>query len=289
MLKLLVLLCFFPSILASSYVFSDTGKQSSEVTSAFTEPEIFKVMFDLEGAKEKDAKLLEVLQDHAIFKKIADFSNVNLQLKSNILYTFIQGNEPFFGASHNQVFISYTFLHKIYEDLRLKYPQQPVLSDKLFAFTIEKLIWSEFGRVLINQYALSIRGKEVFSLDQFSTVMLLNLNEQDSEYLLDAIEEFLLVDDSSTLLSRISFESETELDEQRYRLVMCMVLGKDHEHHLELLDELTWDQGRLLHCRDHYQEKLMAWYEALLPFLKPTNSLKNWINFIPKAGITLSE
>jgi hypothetical protein len=99
---------------------------------------------------------------------------------------------------------------------------------------------------------------------------------------LDATEEFLLIDDSSTLMSRISFQSETELDELRYRLVMCLVLGKDHEDHIQLLDELTWDQDRLLNCRDHYHEKMAAWYEALQPFLKPENDFKNWIERLPK-------
>jgi len=285
MLKLLLFLFIFSSTFASTKAFSEAEKVSSEVESVVVEAEDFKVIFDLESASEKDTKLLEVLQDQAIFNKLTEFSNVNLQLKSDVLYTFIQGNEPFFGASQNQVFIPYVFLHQVYDDVRFKYPQQPLLSDKLFAFTIEKLVWSELGRVLISQYALPITGKEELSLDQFSTVVLLNLSELDSEYLLDATEEFLLIDDSSTLMSRISFQSETELDELRYRLVMCMVLGKDHEDHIQLLDELTWDQDRLLHCRDHYQEKMIAWYEALQPFLKSENDFKKWVEFVPKAEL----
>jgi len=283
MLKLLFFLFVFPSAFASSETLSEKGKVSSEVETTVAVAEGFKVIFDLESASEKETKLLEVLQEQAIFKKLTDFSAINLQLKSDVRYTFIQGNEPFFGAGQNQVFIPYTFLHQVYEDVRFKYPQQPALSDKLFAFTIEKLIWSELGRVLISQYALPITGKEEISLDQFSTVMLLNLSELDSEYLLDATEEFLLIDDSSTLMSRISFQSETELDELRYRLVLCMVLGKDHEDHVELLDEVTWDQDRLLHCREHYQEKMMAWYLALQPFLKPENNVQKWVEFLPKA------
>jgi hypothetical protein len=86
-------------------------------------------------------------------------------------------------------------------------------------------------------------------------------------------------------MSRISFQSESALDQQRYRLVMCMVLGNDYEDHIELLDELSWNQDRLLNCRDHYKEKMMAWYEALQPFLKPENNLKKWVGFLPKAAL----
>jgi len=282
MLKLLLFLFVFPSAFASSDTLSEKREGFSELGNSIVVAKNFKVSFDLESASEQDTKLLDVLQDHLIFKKIANFSAVNLQLESDVLYTFIQGSEPLFGASQNQVFIPYTFLYQAFDYVRLKYPQQAMLSNKLFAFTVEKLLWSELGRVLINQYALSITGKEEISLDQFSTVMLLNLSELDSEYLLDATEDFLLIDDSSTLMSRISFQSETELDELRYRLVMCMVLGKDYEGHAELLEELTWDQDRLLQCRNHYQEKMMAWYEALQPFLKPENNLKKWVEFLPK-------
>jgi len=279
MLKLLFLLFVFPS----AFAFSESENSLVGVELGVADGENFNVTFDSESASEKDAKLLGVLQEQAIFNKLIDFSAINLQLKSDVLYTFIQGNEPFFGASQNQVFIPYTFLHQVYDNVRFKYPQQPALSDKLFAFTIEKLIWSEFGRVLISQYALPVTGKEEISLDQFSTIVLLNLSELDSEFLLDATEEFLLMDDSSTLMSRISFQSEADLDELRYSLVMCMVLGKDFENRIELLEELTWDQDRLLHCRDHYQEKMMSWYEALQPFLKQDNNFKRWGEFLPKS------
>ena len=279
MLKRLLLLLIFPS----AFALAEPKGAMSDIERAVVEGNAFQVTFDLDSANEQDLKLLNVLRDQAVFKKITDFSAKNLELKSDVLYSFHQGNEPFFGASQNQILIPSTFLYQVYDDVRVKYPQQTELSDRLFAYTVEKLFWLELGRVLINQYALSIIGKEEISLDQFSTVMLLNLSEMGSEYLLDATEEFLLIDDSSSLMSRISFQSEEELDELRYRLVMCLVLGKDYDDHVELLDELTWDQDRLLNCRDHYQEKMLAWYEALQPFLKPENKLKKWVEFLPKA------
>jgi hypothetical protein len=288
MLKLLLFLFIFLSAFTSSDTFSEVGEVSSELEIAVAEAVNFEVTFDLESAGEQEIKLLDVLRDHAVFKTISHFSSINLQLKSDVLYTFHLGNQPFFGASQNQILIPYTFVYQAYDYVRDKYPQQDELSNTLFAFTIEKLLWLELGRELINQYSLSITGEEEISLDQFSTLMLINLNEWDSEYLLDATEAFLIVDDSSTLLSRISFQSEAQLDELRYRLVMCMVLGKDYNKQDVQLDELTWDQGRLLHCRDHYQEKMMAWYDALKQFLKPENSLKKWISFLPKTTTDIS-
>ncbi len=265
MLKFLLILFLFPSTLL------------------FAQTDEFNVVFEVENANEQDIKLLKILQDQAIFKKLQDFTANNLKLKADVIYTLHQGNEPFFGPSLNQIFIPYSFLHKVYDDVQFKYPQQTEQLEKLFSFAIEKLIWIEFGRVLISQYDLAISGREEFTLDNFSTVMLLNLSDLDSEYLLDATEEFLLIDDSSSLMSRISFQSEAEFDEQRYRMVVCMVLGKDNESYIELLEELAWDKKRLLHCREHYQEKMMAWYEALQPFLKPGNKLDQWVELIPKA------
>jgi hypothetical protein len=283
MLKRLLALLFLPC----SFAFAEVRTVLPEIKAALSEQEnaafeaqTFKLIFDLESANEQDLKLIDVLRDHAIFKKISLFSSLNLNLKSDVLYTFYQGTEPFFGASQNQILIPYTFLYQVYDLVRTKYPQQDELSNTIFAFTIEKLLWLEFGRVLVDQYSLSIIGEEEISLDQFSTLMLINLSELDSEYLLDATEAFLKVNDTTTLFSRISFKSETEMDDVRYRLVMCMVLGKDHEKQIEQLDELTWDQDRLSQCKGHYQDKMISWYDALKPFLKPKNSLKKWSVFL---------
>lgn len=276
MLKHLLLLLLF--LYSQAYANIEESQQGGN--NKVIEAESFSLTFDLENATKQDLKLLALLQDQAIFKKMSDFAATNLKLKSDILYTFHQGVKPFFGANQNEIFISYAFLYQTYDYLRHKFSQQGALSDKLFAFVIEKLLWVELGRTLINQYELPIIGEENISLDQFSTLMLINLNDQDSEYLLDASETFLLLDDTSTLLSRLSFQSETELDERRYLLVLCLVLGKDYEKHTALLDELSWDQSRLLQCQQHYREQMNAWYEALQPFLKYDNKFKSWLNLM---------
>lgn len=286
MSKLLFLLLFLSGACVTPNAFSELEKEPTALTGILTTGPMFKARFDLELAGEEDLKVLALLQEQTVFKKISDFLSANLRLKADVLYSFIQGNEPLFGASQNQIFIPFNFLHQVYDDLRFKYPHQTDLSNKLFAFTIEKLLWQELGRVLISQYALPITGKEELSIDQFSTLVLLNLSEVDSEYILDATEEFLQIDDASTLISRLSFQSEAEFDEQRYRLVMCLVLGKDHENHGELLTELTWDQDRLLSCRAHYKEKMQSWHQALMPFLNAESSFSRWLERLPQVNMT---
>lgn len=80
------------------------------------------------------------------------------------------------------------------------------------------------------------------------------------------------------MLSRLTFQKEAEFDEERYRMVVCLVLGKDHVSHIELLKELAWDKQRLESCRELYQQKLTLWYEALEPYLAPGNILKTLLD-----------
>jgi len=182
--------------------------------------------------------------------------------------------------------IPFSFLHQLHQGLLLKYPQQENVRENIYVAAAEKRLWFELGRALISQYALPISGNEIFTLDNFSTLMLLNQNSLNSDYLLDATEAYLLIDHSEPLLGNNTFQSEQELDEQRYRMVVCLVLGKDlinaeivQAPYTEILGELAWDKKRLEQCQRHYKEKLRSWFDALSPKLKKNNQFESWLTF----------
>jgi len=279
-LLLLVTLFLFSSAIYSSTIIPDSNK---------IEPSVY---FHYTSQNKQDKKLIESLRAHSVFKNITQFAHQNINLINNIVFHFVHPNEqasnvPTEEANNDDfnIFIPFSFFHQLHQGLLAKYPQQSKVRELIYTGAAEKSLWFEFGRALISQYGLAILGKEVFALDNFSTLMLLNLNFGNSDYILDSTEAYLLVDHSLSLMNANSYESELELDEHRYRMIVCLILGKDlpdesrnsAQPYIELLDELSWDKERLGQCAHHYKQKLHAWTEALKPYLKTDNQLKKWL------------
>lgn len=233
--------------------------------------------YRFEETNPRARELINLLQERGVFDKLRLFASDNLNLKTDITFVLYDGDGAFFDSSQNKVWVPYHFLRELYDGIAAKYPQQSEVTQKIFSAAVEQMLWFEFGRVLVSQYTLPIRGLEEYTLDNFSTLMLLNLSDLESEFILDAAEQYLVVDDAKSLLQDASFQNENEFDQHRYRRIICIVIGQDNENDVELLAELAWDRERLAQCRKQYSSSLNDWYEALFPYLKPENKMQRWI------------
>ena len=244
-----------------------------------------------------DQQLLHTLETYSVFEKLKQFVEQNFILKEDITIAFQQNSNNYFETSatfkttplpHNKIITHYSFLRQMHQNLMVKFPQQTEVRDRIFVSAVEKHLWLELGRILVDKYDLSFPEGDSFILDHFSTIMLLNLSDLDSEYLLDATETYLLVSQSHLSQKTNSFQSEIEMDESRYRLVVCLILGKDlslnNTHDLSasapyttLLSDFSWGQQRLKQCMALYKGQLLAWHEALAPHLKEKSQIKKWL------------
>lgn len=246
-------------------------------TSVLAQP----VTYRFEETNTQNSKLVGILQDHQIFDRLKRFSAQNLQLKAEVSFILYEGEGLFFDAAKNEVLIPYASLLELYDGISAKYPQQSEVVQRIFSSAVEQMLWFEFGRVLVSQYALPILGREEYTLDNFSTLMRLNLGDLESEFILDAAEHYLVMEDTKSLRHEAFFQNEIEFDQHRYRMIVCMVLGRDNVPPVDLLAELAWDKERLEWCRQRYLSKLNAWYSVLLPYLKPDNPMQRWLNAWP--------
>lgn len=235
------------------------------------------INYRFEESSVRSHELIKLLKERDVFEKLKLFSANNLILKKDVTFVLYEGDGPFFDALQNEVLIPYSFLHELYDGVVNKYPQQPEINRKIFSAAVEQMLWFEFGRVLVSQYTLPIRGLEEYTLDNFSTLMLLNLSDLESEFILDAAEQYLVVDDAKSLLQGSSFQNENEFDQHRYRKIVCTVLGLNDQNNVDLLAELAWDSEHLALCRKQYLSNLNDWYEVLFPYLKPDNKMQRWI------------
>ena len=238
-----------------------------------------ELSFRWETSIPENDNLREVLSAHQVEIRLQTFVKVNLQLKADTEFVIHQGGEPFFDARENRVYLPYSLFLELHERLVERYPEQLLVRENIFSAAVEQLIWFQFARVLVSQYALPVSGLEAYALDDFVVLMLLNLS--DTPYLLDAAEEYLLVDHSSSLLQSDRFQNEIEFDKARYHMMVCTTVGKDYLHSEEILKDLAWEPERHERCQTLYWQKLKQWYASLAPYLKEDNQLLLWLSHKP--------
>lgn len=242
------------------------------------------VKFEFESSDEYTTELIESLSASNVFSRLSKFSDQNFSLSADILFHFYQGDSVFFDAAENTVFIPYSFLIQLNEGLMSRYPQQSAVREDIFSVAIEQLLWFEFGRALISQFSLPIAGQEDIAIDEFAVLMLLQFNPNAQDYLLDAAEAYLLVDDAKSLLDNANQQQATSLDEQRYRRIVCIILGQDYTPHGELIADLSWNAERLQQCEERFNLRMKGWYETLKPSLNPKSPLHSLIEGISLDG-----
>jgi hypothetical protein len=287
----LLLLLITPTLTFSTYA-----------SISITEPQQpSDLSFQTDAKSEYDTKLITRLKKSQVFERLRIFSEQDLILKQSIIYHFHQADQATTSqplaldtASSNnkqtsqvdiKIDIPFSFLYQLDQGLIAKYPQQEGIQEAIYSAAVEKYLWFELGRALVSQFDLGVSGQEVFALDNFSTLMLINLNHHDSDFILEATEAFLLIRQSIPYGGEEDYEAEVSLDEQRYRKAVCLILGKDYlarvnrteQAYHELLEELAWDQKKIEQCQKLYLEKLQTWLDALQPHLRQENRLTSWL------------
>lgn len=254
-----------------------------------------KLSFQFDTQGPLDEQLIERLKNRQVFERLQRFSENDLKLKQDIVYHIqhpldsraglIDSPDTLEQDTSLHIYLPFSYLYQLDQGLLNKYAEQPDIQEAIYGAAVEKYLWFELGRALIDQFDLGVSGQEVFALDNFSTLMLLNLGLQESDYILDATEAFLLIDQSLPFTHENDYEAEISLDEQRYRKVVCLILGKDYLSHLKqnelpyqaVLKELAWDQKKIEKCQELYLQKLQTWVAALQPHLRESNQLKHWL------------
>jgi len=219
-------------------------------------------------------KAMRMVEASQLETTINQFVNRSLKLNASIVVRFYEGDEQFFDARENQIYIPASLLSQLYNRVIQRYEGEFV-QQSIFTASLEQLLWYELGRALVFQYALPITGNEAYALDAFASVMMLNL--RDNPFILDAAEEFLLVERSNQWTQDGAQQSEAEFDRARYQLIVCMTLGKDRRNYERYLEALSWTPEHLQQCEQRYRDQVKAWYGALTPHLHVDNPMRFWL------------
>lgn len=286
-LYVVILMC------APSFAIAEDLQKESEVETATFEksdhlPEkIDQFSVETFATTEQDLALLKILDETKTFKRIQKIINTNFNLSNPIRLHIQQPKESQFLATEldqksHIIFLSFNFLHTLYQGLSNKYEHQKNVIQDVFSTGLEFFVWSEFAAFFIQAKQLEIQGDAFTTRDNFASIMLLNQNNTTSEYTADAAEAYLLIDSNSASNFNLNTKNELQLDQQRYRHIICMNIGYDewlHKTDIEKdhLDSFSWDEEKIAACKVVYAAALENWYEALKPVLSDKNLIKNWL------------
>lgn len=218
------------------------------------------------------AKIFERVQHEGVLDRLETTIQKNFVLKHKLTLKFYEGHAALFNDLDNTSFIPQSYLIELKEGLASTYPEQSEVRNNIFDAALVKLIWVEFGRALVSQYSIPLTGNEDVLLDEFSTLMMLSSDVIEPDYLLDAAEYLLLVDRSRSILEG-GEGIEAKMDEQRYRHIVCLVLGHDYEPFKEKVKEVTWDEERLQGCERSSGLMSVQWRQRLTPALREESLL----------------
>lgn len=129
----------------------------------------------------------------------------------------------------------------------------------------------EIGHALVALLELPITGREEDAVDDFATLALLEMNDEQSEAaLLSAIEQFASDAEEYEKIADLPFADEHSLDKQRFYQMLSLVYGSDPDFYSDLVGGDYLPEERAENSQQEYEQKAAAWEKLLAPHLRGT-------------------
>ncbi|KAI9131308.1 DUF4344 domain-containing metallopeptidase [Acaryochloris sp. CCMEE 5410] len=135
-----------------------------------------------------------------------------------------------------------------------------VIYSALFTF------FHELGHAFVDQYQLPITGLEENVVDEFATMMLLEL--QDDDAVIAGIDQFDVDAEEEEQLQELPFWTSHGLGAQRFYTVSCIIYGSNPEKFANFVTSGDLPQERADLCPVDYQRRERSWKFLLAPYRK---------------------
>ncbi len=233
-----------------------------------------------------DEVLIEQASIDVIAARMTRFALRNFSALPHIRFRF-EESSPFpaniwlSDETVYEVSLSFPFLYRMKQSINQQYPEQYELQSKIYQASVERMMWQELGRALIHSIPVQAYDHDAYLLDSFTTLMLLQQYHEETDFLLDASEAYLKIDETTPSMLPPDISDEVAFDDERYKRIVCLILGKDYSSQLELnggpylklLDELTWDRRNLERCHQLFLKQTKRWARLLQPVLREDSSI----------------
>ena len=218
-----------------------------------------------EPPEQVSAGLSEVMRDERLFEELAEGLNQTLAFPRDLPVRHEACDEV--NASYDPNTGRLTMCYELLTAIATAAVEamgsddetgERIVGTWLFVF------FHELGHALVDMYDLPITGKEEDSVDNFSTVLLIESGQAGAA--LRAAEYWASLPMGE--LDGTAFADEHSLNAQRFFNILCLVYGSDPEAYAGLVSEGYLPETRAVRCPAEYESQRRAWGTLLEPWSK---------------------
>lgn len=222
-----------------------------------------------EAAKSLDHAHMYKHFNEDLERPLLDFLSGQLVLENQVRIEVSERPYGYYDADDRTVVVPLSNIYRVHDDLKARFPQQEDVQRSILSAAIQFYLMSELIRAITVELELRISGWDAERIDALTTVLLLESSTVDQPYLLDAAEEFLLIDRAAPSIQSQKFKTEFEADEYRLSQILCVMKAYDAED----ASAPAFDQGN---CSGQYEAAMSYWANTLGEHLTEGAQLSNW-------------
>lgn len=178
--------------------------------------------------------------------------------KITVVFLECKKANAFYDPKKLQIQMCYELIDEYLElENQSKNTEKGMLSAVLFT------LLHELSHALIDQFKLPATGREEDAADQFATLALLNLKDDDA--LLSGLAQFAREAATETEAPSDGFADAHALSAQRLYNLVCLMYGSNKNQHQDLLKQFKIPSNRVALCPEEFQDALYAWNTLLKP------------------------
>lgn len=211
------------------------------------------------------AKIAGALRDERLFENVAAALDSGLKFPRDLPVSHELCGEvnAFYDPSTGSLTMCYELLEKIAQVAYDPDATAQELGDRIVG-TWMFVFFHELGHGLIDMYDLPITGREEDSVDDFSTVLMIEADL--AEYALHAAEFWAAT--GNDMVSELDFADEHSLNQQRFYQILCLVYGSNPAKYQGLVESGYLPESRAERCPAEFGQKSQAWETLLQPWSK---------------------
>lgn len=220
-------------------------------------------------ARSLDYAELHLLKARSANDIVRQLMTDDIRLARPIVVEISERPSVFYDHESGVISVPLANLYRVHDDLKAKFPEQEDVRLDIYYAAFQFYVLSEFLRAVSMDLELRISGWEAERIDALVSVFLLESDVVSQPYILDAAEEFLLIDRVAASIDSQRFKTEFEADEYRLSQILCLMKAYDATSM-----DVRWDDDQ--GCSGYYRHTMEFWSKVLDDHLMESSRLKRW-------------
>ncbi len=212
-----------------------------------------------------NARVYEILRGTPDFADLAADLNRWFAFPTPVLVSFEDCGQvnAFYDPDRRAISMCYELV-RYYTDVLLSgYDVTPEEYENEVIYSALFTFFHELGHALVHVFELPITGREEDAVDQFASILLIELDAADA--VLAGMEQFDVDAEEDEQLEEIPYWGEHGLSAQRVYNLACFTYGSDPIAHADLVANGELPMERADRCPGEYQLARDSWDRLLAP------------------------